>query len=96
MSRNVFEPSLNGTLRGLLEIADECAAVGGGYRLRLRHTNATLSRVISAIEENPRMRFEITIDDPGSMKVIVEVKDTGCDAGYPPKQRPASSMRVVA
>jgi hypothetical protein len=66
MSKLAGESERDRQLRALIETADACHAVSGGFRLRFGRTEATLQFVISAIEANPSLRFRMTRDATGT------------------------------
>jgi hypothetical protein len=57
---------LDQRLRSLIETADQCHAVSGGYRLRFARSHATLQFVIDALDANPALRFQMTTDHTGT------------------------------
>ncbi len=75
-------PELDQRLRSLIETADQCHAVSGGYRLRFARSHAMLRSVIDAIDANPALRFQMTRDHTGAH--WLEVRMPQEPAGRPP------------
>jgi hypothetical protein len=49
----------------LMDAADECHAVGGGYLFRFTRASAALRLVAGLFDANPELRFQMTIDEMG-------------------------------
>ncbi len=62
-------------LRLLIETADHCHAVSGGYRLRFARSHATLQFVIDALNANPALRFQMTTDHTGTRWLEIRMPD---------------------
>jgi hypothetical protein len=78
-------------LRPLIETADECHAVSGGYRVRFVRSHAMLQFVIDAIEANPALRFQMTKDHTGAR--WLEIRMPHEPAGRSPGE--SASRKVV-
>ena len=66
MSTHRHDRVLDQRLRSVIERADECWAVSGGYRLRFARSHAMLQFVIDALDADPALRFRMTRDDAGA------------------------------
>jgi hypothetical protein len=82
---------LDQRLRSLIETADQCHAVSGGYRLRFARSHATLQFVIDALDANPALRFQMTTDHTGTRWLEIRMPDE-------PAERPPgkSASRTAA
>ena len=49
----------------LMDAADECHAVDGGYLFRFTRAKAALRLVTALFHANPELRFQMTIDEMG-------------------------------
>ncbi len=97
MSKHHGETPPHRRLTYLIETADECHIAAGGYRLRLTRSNTTLLLVMGAIDANPALRFQMTMDETGVCWVDVAIP--GFDQTSPLREtspaRPGT-VRVVA
>jgi len=80
-------------LKYLIEMADECRLLARGYRLRFTRSNRTLLIVMGAIDANPALRFQMTMDETGVCWVNVERPDDTARANSAPR---AGGIPVVA
>ena len=97
MSKHNGETLPDRRLTYLIETADECHVAAGGYRLRFTRSNTTLLLVMGAIDANPAVRFQMTMDERGACWVDVTIPGVA----PPPPTRAKSparpgAVRVVA
>ncbi len=82
-------------LKYLIESADECRSVSGGYRLRLARSNTMLLMLVAAIEANPAIRFTMTIDESGECWLDIrsqEASSLPAPAKYPAPKPPRAHV----
>ncbi len=92
MSKRVVSEPSDRRLKYLLDMAEECHVVAGGYRLRFARNNTTLLLVVGAIDANPALRFTVTTSETGACWV-----DVGTPHEHPPPlPRPNSAPRSGA
>jgi len=65
MSTLVNERLLDRSVTLLMDSADECHAVAGGYLFRFTRAQAAMRLIAALVDSNPDLRFQMTIDEMG-------------------------------